>query len=260
MAWNLTKPQAVKFGSGVLELLHPTSAQYVNLGLVEDVTLTIEKTVFQKVADNGETAPRSKVSAASLSATLSQVALDNIHLMEDVGQYSVTDGSAVNFTDETVTGASFVKWVPFVIQFKNGDGSAVTLTAVKIDAVTQTQGTDYEVYASGTQTFITPLKTLAGTVTITGSYTPNVGKQIIYNDDLRDIPQLEYRFTNTSNGKPFTITFPSAYNSENFAGTFQSNETGDESLTVPINIVGQLDANNQRLILSDDQDTSASTV
>lgn len=257
MQTTVQKPDAIRLWSGILSVWNGT--EYLNLGALKNAVLSVTKLISEMVFDNAKMSPKSKIQDALLSADLYEIDLENLQLIDGFADYSTLDGTPVVITDEAlkVSGETWADGEVIPLANANGDGSAITVTALTNNGVTV--ATSYEVFVENGVTKL--LNISGGDIAITGTglevdytYTPNASKTQLYKDVMKELSKNKFKFVNTNDeGKIFSIEFFSGYNRGNLEITFQSDETTDDASFTPIEIKAFPDANQQLFQIVDEQ-------
>lgn len=238
------------------------TVNWVNVGLIKDAKVEIEKIIWQIVASNWKVPPRDKIKWVKFSATLLELNLENLNQIF-WWTFSSTNGTALNITNEA-HGTGWTVGVPIKINNKNGDNTILNLTtawAVKAGWSNLTRNTDFRDYvADGSNgekwyTYIVPLTAQTTAITVTYSYTPLTQKKITGDDLIRLISMYPVEFyNNDSNWKRFWIKLFQAYATNWMALSLAWDEELDKSWEIPIELYTYPDSNNKHYELIDEQD------
>lgn len=252
---TVQRAEAVRFWSGVLSISQDNGATWINLGAITEAKLTIAKTIKERVFDNAKMPPKVKINEAIMGAILHEIALDNLQAIDWFATYSTVDGTPVAITGE----ALWTGWVvgePIKLANSNGDNTIVTSIVIDADTVALIDGTDYEAYEFGGDTYILPLTAQTGVLDADYSYTPLARKEQLFEDIEKYLALNRFKFVNTDeNGKEFGIEFYEWYNRADAEVTFQPDE-GEENASLWIEIKAFPSATNQLFRIFDEQDVA----
>lgn len=174
----------------------------VNVGILKDASLEVERVTAQIAGHNGKLPPREKIQSVKFKATLMEIRLANLKQIFGGNLASIV-GTPVVVSDEA-HGTGWVLGTPIKILNKNGANTIVTAITVKAGGSSLTNNTDYRTYVAdgvnGTKgyTYIVPLTAQTLAITVSYTYTPNVKNVITYDDLIRTIATYPVDFINTN--------------------------------------------------------------
>ena len=165
----------------------------------------------------------------------------------------------MNVTTEAL-GTGWTVGNPIKINNKNGANTIVTSVVVDAGGSPLTLNTDYRLYVGNGEngefgyTYIVPLTTQAGVLDVDYTYTPLASSTYTISDVIEICNQMEVVFENTdANGKVFRVTIPAGYSAGNLAIAWQSDDTVDDVMTLPISFKALPDGTNRMVMIYDEQ-------
>jgi len=225
MQTSVQKQDAVRFGSGVLEI--DSGTWWVNIGMVTDCVLEITKLIKQFVWANAKMDPKSTIQEAKFNFNHYELDMSFLNLISWDFDYSTQSATPINITGE----ALWTWWTvdePIALANSNGDGTEVSSIVIDENGSPLVLNTDYRVYVKTGITYILPLTAQTGVLDADYTYTPNDSKTAEFGDSDRTLNLNKFRFVNTNeDGKTFTVEFYKAYNSEWLSFSFQWDEDED---------------------------------
>ena len=254
---SVQKVKSVRFGSGILSMSSDDGATWVNLGALKDANLNVTKSIIEVVMDNAKMPPKVKLDEVIFSANLYEIALENLQTMDGIATYTTVDASPVTVTAEA-NGTGWTVGTPFKLTHKDGDNTSVGSIVVKSGVTTLTLNTDYRVYVQEGYTYIFPLTSQAGAITVGYSYTPLASKEQLYKDIVKTLATNRFKFVNVDeDGKEFGIEVFEGYNRAGIDATFLPDDTTDDALNIPIEIKAYPVAGSQNMFrVYDEQDVA----
>ncbi len=240
------KTNSIRFGSAKIEV-GETVDDLVDLGLATSVEFTEEFEPITLKPDNGpEFIVGIKEHTATVKFEMWELDLKNLALIRGgIDSYVPVNGAPSTATAEehVLTGVEGVR-----LNFKNGDGTLVTISEAKNAAGTQTavQNTDYIAYLdSAGYTCIARVSTSSvladeGTIKVTYEYTPAESIKLS-TGGLNTVNPRVVRLTNTNSlDKKFQITVYAAKNQGGIELQLPADDA-DEPLKPTIELKGTLD-------------------
>lgn len=257
MQTSVQKVNSVRFGSGTLSMSTDAWSTWINLGALKDANLTVAKTINEFVVDNAKLPPKVKVEEAVFSCNLYEIVLENLQAIDGMASYSTVDGTPTTVTGEA-KGTGWVVGSPVKLTHKNADNTIATSVVVKANGSSLTNNTDYRLFVQNWSTYILPITSQTGAITVDYSYTPSASKEQLYRDIVQSLAVNRFKFVNVDEyGKEFGIEFFEGYNRAGIDATFQPDETTDDALSIPIEIKAFPVAWSQNLFrIFDEQDNS----
>lgn len=251
---QVQKANAVRVGNGILKL------GGTNIGLLRNAILNVEYNTLQIRAHNGYLPPKKKPASVVFTAELYEIDVDNLVLADGQGTKSTASASPVNVTGEAL-GTGRTVGSPIKINNKNGANTIVTSVVVDAGGSALTLNTDYRLYVGNGEngelgyTYIVPLTTQAGVLDVDYTYTPLASSTYTISDVLQLCDQMEVIFENvdSATGKVFRITIPAGYSNGNLNFAFQSDDTVDDVMTLPISFSALPDGTNRLVYIYDEQ-------
>jgi len=236
----------IRFGSAKVEVGASVGA-LVDLGAAADVKFEEKFDVVYIVPDN---APKKQIAIkdheASVSFSMMEVDLSALNTIRGgMDTYDTVDGTLATATAEahTLTGVNGVR-----LNFKNGDGTLVTISAATDTAgTTAVPNTDYvsyldaEGYTCVARVSNSAVITDGDGIKVTYSYTPSTSRSLS-TGGLNTITPRVVRLTNTNAaGKKFEITVYSATSEGGIKLEFPADD-GDKPMMPEITLTGIVDA------------------
>lgn len=249
---SVQNSKSIRYGSGILKI------NGINIGALKNVEMGIDYTTLQLKSDNAKLPPRRVVTKAALSASILEISLDSLAMLDGVGTLVNTAASAVNITNEVIraTGTFFDNEILFFAN-KNGDNTVVTGVTVKNGATTLAEGTAYALVVENGRTGIVSLANLTLTgigLNVTYTYTPNLKKTYTITDISKAITLYTSTFENVDEfGKKFTLTLPQSFNSADLKFGYNSDEELDKVIELPITLEAYPDSSRRMVIIDDEQ-------
>jgi hypothetical protein len=236
----------IRFGSAKVEVGASVGA-LIDLGAAKDIKFEESFDVVYLTPDN---APKKQIAVkdheAKVTFSMMEVNLANLNTIRGgMDTYDTVDGSSTPVTDEahTLTGVKGVR-----LNYKNGDGTLVTISGAKDTAgTTAVPNTDYVAYLDP-EGYTCVARVAASTIITDGdgikvsySYTPSASRSMS-TGGLNTITPRVVRLTNTNSaGKKFEITVYSATSEGGIKLEFPADD-GDEPLMPEITLNGVVDA------------------
>lgn len=242
---TIQKSPAIRKGSVKVQIGNDF-ASLVDIGALRDPKLTMlsemQNIEFDNVSDLRQFAEGDKVQLAFI---LAEINLTNLAQL-DKGMVEVTNvaGSPTAVTAEA-HGTGWTQGQPIKLLNKNGANTSVASIVVKSGVTTLTLNTDYRVFVGdGTNgelgyTFIVPVLTNAGVITVDYSYTPNASKKITFTKTGTK-SLICVRITNTdANGLIYKVDLNNATNVQAQSIDFPADDEA-EIATMPITLEGYI--------------------
>ena len=236
----------IRFGSAKVEVGASVGA-LVDLGSAQKITFEESFDVVYVVPDN---APKKQIAVkdheAKVTFSMMEVNLANLNTIRGgIDTYDTVDGSLATATAEahTLTGVKGER-----LNFKNGDGTLVTISAATDTAgTTAAPNVDYVSYLDAEGYTCVARVAASGIITdgdgikVTYSYTPSASRSLS-SGGLNTITPRVVRLTNTNAaGKKFEITVYSATSEGGIKLEFPADD-GDEPMMPEITLNGIVDA------------------
>jgi hypothetical protein len=227
---TLQNQNHLRTGSAKLEV-SDDGLSFVNLGVLNKPSFADKLNPTPIHSGNGGTIevlskePECEVSAESLEIDLTFLNL----IRGGIDSYSTTAGTPVPVTAEA-HGTGWTQGRPFGLTYKNGDNTVVASITVKGGGSSLILNTDYRIYVGdGTNgvlgvTYVTPITSQAGAITVDYTYTPNQNK-ILSSGGNKTIAFRYIRLTNTNaSNKKFQIDVYRAFNDEGIKFDFPDDD------------------------------------
>lgn len=258
MQTTVQNANALRFGSGILQISQDNGNNWKNLGALKEATLKYDFKISEIVFDNAKLPPKAKINEVIFSAKLAEIDLVNIYALMSVGAYTATPGTLVTVTLETLVevGAVWNDKTLLKIPNGNGVGTAVTITALKNNA---TDITDYEVVVVDGETYLlnssgANVTALTNGIRVSYTYTPNEMVQILYSDVLQYLATNRFRFVNTNEaGQEFGIEIFEGYNRSGIELLFRGDDDTENVMELPIELKAYPTSSNQLFRIFDEQ-------
>lgn len=233
MQTSVQKAESVRLWSWVLKV------NWVNIWLVEWVSLEVDAVIAQIVAHNWKLPPRTKVNWLKFKASMYEIFLDNL---QTIFGWTLTNTAG---TLQTVTAEAKGTWwtvgKPIKLNYKNGANTIVWSIVIKANWSALVLWTNYNTYVwdwtNGDlwYTYIVPITTNALVITADYTYTPYVSKKITYDDFINLVSMYTVEFTNTdSNWKIFSVKIYKAYATNSLSLPFTWDQELDKNMQIPI--------------------------
>jgi hypothetical protein len=242
---TIQKADAIKKGSVKIQVGDSFSA-LTDIGAIRDPQMTLmvepQNIEFDNVDDLRQFAEGDKV---QFSFLLAEINLTNLSKF-DKGLVNLTSiaGSATPVTAEA-KGTGWTQGQPIKLNNKNGANTIVGSIVVKSGVTTLTLNTDYRTYVGDGSngelgaTYIVPITTNAGVITVDYSYTPNASKKITFTKTGTKT-LIVARITNTdANGKVFKIDIQNVTNIVAPVLDFPADDEA-EVQTIPVTLEGYI--------------------
>ena len=253
MQTSVQRENAVRFGSWALNISTDNWNTWINLWALKDAKLVVDKIIKEMVFDNAKAKPKVKINEVVFSASLYEIALDNLQKIDWIADYITIDWTATNVTWEDL-GTGWVVWTPIRLKNKNGDNTIVTNIVINADWTALVAWTDYDTYVHAGYTFVLPKTAQTGVLTGDYTYTPLARKEQIYKDVQKYLALNMFKFSNyDENGKEFSIVFPQGYNKSWIEAQFQPDDSED-TMGLWIEIKAFPDSSNELFRIIDEQD------
>lgn len=253
MQTTVQKKDAVRFWSGILSISTDNGSSWTNLWALKEAKINIDKTIKEMVFDNAKMPPKAKINEVIFSATLFEIALENLQSIDGLAEYSTSAGTQQTITGE-VLGTGWTIGTPLRLTNKNADGTKVSSISIKAGSSTLTSWTDYDTYIYEGYTFILPKTAQTGSITAGYKYTPVANKTQIYKDVEKYLAMNMFKFANVNDEwKEFAIIFEKGYNRAGLEAQFQADESED-TMWVGIEIKAYPTASNELFRIIDEQD------
>lgn len=259
---SVQHPETIRFGSARMEI-GKSLGSLVDVGALTEVHFTHD--MGDKItitSDNaGVILERAGTQTAKVEANLMEINLDTLaQYMSGASKLTVVEGEEATAEDEahTLTGTTFVR-----LNFRNGDGTPVTISSVKnASASPAVEGTDYVVamdadgYTCIARKSGSSVITDGGAIKVTYQYTPAAKKRLSFGG-INELDASVVKLTNyDSQGRAFSITVYKATADTGIEIEFQADDA-DETDVVPISISGTEDtsraAGDQLFVIEDEQ-------
>lgn len=243
-------PQTIRYGSGILRV----GGQ--NVGLLEGAKADLQWSVIQVKAHNGRLPAKKKIQEVKFEASLYEINLEVLAMLDGHGILSTLTGGAGTVTAEVkeVNGTWAVgeiywldkKLVTSITNVKNG---ATTINSTDYKLVQDANGRFGIVNISASPVIITGIG-----INVTYAYTIVTAKVTTFSDVAKLVEYNDIEFVNVDeNGKEFKIKIPKGYNTANMTFEFVSDDATDQVMTMPISFTSVPDEDNVMLVITDEQ-------
>lgn len=242
---TIQKTPAIRKGAVKVEI-GDSFASLVDIGALRKPVITslVEQQAikFDNVEDLKKFVNGKKI---QMAFDLCEINLTNLAKL-DAGLITLSPvaGTPVAVTGEA-HGTGWTQGQPIKLTYKNGDNSVVASITVKGAGSSLVLNTDYRIFVGDGvngelgYTFVTPITTQAGAITVDYTYTPNASKKIVFADSGTKTLKV-MRISNTDeNGKIFKIDIENATNFSAPVITFAGDDADDVAV-LPITFQGDV--------------------
>jgi hypothetical protein len=189
-----------------------------------------------------------------MTAEIWELYLDKLASLDGHGDLTSVAGTSTNVTGEVLSADGAAANVPLKLAKSNALGAIPTSITLNQNGSTAVTAANYVTYVKNGETYIVPKIALTGEVNIDYTVTPATAKVLTWSDVSKVLSFHEFKMINTDeNGKALTITIPKGYSGSNLTWGFLSDDTVDDVMKQPIELTAYPDANNQLLVITDEQ-------
>lgn len=223
---------------------------YVDLWALKDAKLTVNKQKTEFTFDNAKMTPKVKIIDAILSANLYELSLETIRDLNWMWTITTTAWTSTSHT-QTIWNVAANQVV--ILECQNGDWTAIaSLTSLK---AWTTAITDYTLVQVNGKTAI-HFESAKSNVSAVYSYTPNVSKEVLFQDIITSQSLNKYKFENeNADWKKLIIEFFEWFNnSDSFEIAFQPDDTTDDAASMTVEIKAFPTSDNKLFRIIDEQD------
>mgnify|MGYP007071571040 CR=1 FL=1 len=242
---TIQNPEAIRKGS-VRVLVGDDFNNLVDVGALRNPVFTSMAEIQQIDFDNVDPLRKFvKGQRVQITFDLAEINFPNLAALSGgLINLSATAGSPVNVDGEE-HGIGWVVGVPFKLNHKNGDDTIVSSIVVYGGSDTLVNNTDYDTYVGDGQngekgaTYIVPLTSEAGAITVDYTYTPNAKRTITLNDAGASVLKCLRIINEDENGKEFKIDIEDGTNFAPISVDFAGDEEDDVAI-LPVDFQGNL--------------------